>query len=116
MNVVGAEHQVQVRELLEKLLAFLLGDTASHAENEFRIAVFKGFEATQVAVGLAYRFIANSTGVQQDQAGLVGLFDLPVTDAAEQVDNSFRINHIHLAAKGLQIKSFIIHRVMSWPI
>ncbi len=82
------------------MFAFLLGNTAPHSENQVRIAILEWLEPAQVAVSLANGLVAHCAGVEQDQAGLVGLSYLVVADTAEQVDNPLRVNHVHLTAKG----------------
>src|SRR5210317_549729 len=113
VDVMGAKNQVQVRELLQQLLALLLGDAAAHTEDQVRFAFLHRLEASQMTISFTYSFISYSTGVEQDQISLLRFFDLAITDFIEQADNPLRVDHVHLATKSFQVKSFIVHRRIS---
>ena len=91
-----------MRRAFENPLAFLLRNTTQHAE-DFSFARFP-LELLQTAEYLLLRFVANATGVIENEFRLLGLLHLAIPLLHQRADNFFRVVRVHLATKGLDVK------------
>ena len=108
VDVMGAENQIDEGQFLQQLFPFLLGHTTTDPDDHPRIALLDRLETAKVAVDLALGLVPHCAGVEQHQVGDLGAVDLMVADLLQQLDDALRIDHIHLAAEGFQIK-FLLH-------
>ena len=93
-----------MRGALENLLAFLLCHTPQNTET---LALFLQFLVVRQAVeDFLLGFIANGTGVVENQPGFFDRENLAVSLGQKCANYLLRIVHIHLAAKDFQIEGF----------
>src|ERR1700736_6643205 len=92
-----------MRSALENALALLLRHASQHSEHlAFSMLLL---ELLQAVKHLLLGLVPNAAGVVKNQIGLFRRTDLIVAFRNQRADNFFRIVHIHLAPKGLDIKS-----------
>src|SRR5262245_54439780 len=94
-----------MRRSLEDLLAFLLCDTAKHTEL-FALGL-EFLEIIEAMKDLLLGFVSDRTRVVKDQVSRLYCVHLSVALLHERADDFFGIMHIHLAAKGFQVKRFL---------
>ena len=90
----GAADQADVRRFFEDFLAFLLGYASEDGEG---LALGIALEMIQAVEDFLFGFIADATGVVEDQLGFFESGDLRIALADEGADDLFGIVRIHLA-------------------
>jgi hypothetical protein len=68
-----------------------------------------------VAVNLALGLVPHRAGIEENQVGFAGADDLAITGLLKQIDDPLRIDYIHLAPEGFQIK-FLVHKHAIIPL
>jgi hypothetical protein len=103
MEVMGTNDKVEIGKPLKQSLPFLLGETTSHTNNEFSLALFEGSETAQHAVYLVLWLLPNRTGIDQNDVGLMDISSCAIPERMEDLENFLRIVFVHLAAVGFEI-------------
>ena len=94
-------------------LAFLAGHAAAHADDQFGSGRLHGPEVAQVGEDLLLGLLADGTGVEQDDVGLVRVVgQLGALGLGQQVGHPFAVVGVHLAPEGAQVE-FSAHAVVS---
>ncbi len=95
-------NQRNMRRPLKNLFAFLLCHASQDAK---RLALrLQLLVVGQPVKNFLLRLIANRAGVVKDQVRLLDRLHLPVPFLHQRANDFFRVMHIHLAPKRLQIK------------
>ncbi len=98
-------HQRHMRRALKNLLAFLLRHTAQHAKLlalRLQLLVIR-----QAVKDFLLGFIADGAGVVENQPSLVHRRNLAIPLRNERANDLFRVMHIHLTAKGLEVEGLL---------
>ncbi len=95
-------NQRHVGRTLKNALAFLLRHTPQHAKTLALLVQL--FVIVQPVKNLLLRFIANGTGIVENQTGVFFRLHLRVPLGPEGADDLFRIVHVHLAAERFEVK------------
>src|SRR5579871_629152 len=103
----GSGYEGDVGGLLEDALAFLLGDAAEDGKL-FALAL-EALVLVEAMEDLLLGFVADGTGVVEDQAGIGFVLDAGVALVLKGANDFFRIMGVHLAAEGFDIES-LAHR------
>ncbi len=107
--VIGlrTDHQVDDRGSARNLVAFSLRDTAGNADSQlaalFRSRILHLAQTSQRRIKLFRSFLANMTGIDQHQIGIIGRIGRTITLSREAVGHALAVIDIHLAAIGLHI-------------
>ena len=107
MNIVRAENQIEVRHPFEQVRAFLLRHAAADADHDSLAILFVFFPPSERAVDLLFRLVAHAASVEQHEIGAVHAVGWNVALARHDLEDSFRVILIHLAAVGLDVDLFI---------
>ncbi len=93
-----------MRGAFENLFAFLLGYAAENPE-DFPF-LLQAPVISEAMKDLLLRFIADGTGVIEDQIGLLDVLDLAVALRNERADDLLGVVHVHLTAEGFEVELF----------
>ena len=108
-----AEDHVDKGGAREDGLAFLTGHAAAHADDQLGAGRLHGPEVAQVGEDLLLGLLADGTGVEQDDVGLVRVVgQLGALGLGQQVGHPFAVVGVHLAPEGAQVE-FSAHAVVS---
>jgi hypothetical protein len=91
--------------MVEDCIAFELGHATHHAHEQISFIRPRRTHFTDARVDLSLSFLANRTGVQQHDVGVVDRLAEVVARSAQPCGGTLRISHIHLAAKRLDVHS-----------
>ena len=100
---MGAEDHVDPWGLLDDRVAILLSHTAADGDLEVRVAFLDVGQLTEVSVETVVRVLSHSTGVEDDDIGLVIGVCGNIAGVIEKSGESFGVVDIHLAAVGLHL-------------
>ena len=95
------EHEVDLRQALEKSLPFLLRDAAADAEHGIRAFALQLREASEAVVDLLLGLVANRARVEENDAGFFGRRRFGESLASEKSDEAPPVENVHLAAPRL---------------
>ncbi len=108
-QVVGAEDDVQVRQLLHELLAVALTDAASHGDVALLVgrAVSHGnvLHGCDLAVEPRIGGLAHAAGHEHDDIGLFNGADGQRAQPLEHAGDALGVVLVHLAAEGVDAES-----------
>ena len=107
MISLRAKHHIDDGSAFHDFCAFGLGNTARDGDFHIRIVFF--FMLTNTAefrINFLGGFLANVTGVENDQIGMVGFFDGGVTNRGQHIGHALTVIDIHLTAIGLDENFF----------
>ena len=103
----GPGDEGDVGGFFEDALAFLLGDAAE--DGELFAFALESLVLVEAMEDLLLGFVADGTGVVEDQAGVGFVLDAGIALVLEGADDFFGVMGVHLAAKGLDIEG-LAHR------
>jgi hypothetical protein len=92
-----------VGRLVENLFALLLGDAAE--DGKLFALSLQLLVLVQAVKDLLFGFVADGTGVVEDQPGVGFILDAGVSLLLQRADDFFGVMGVHLASKGFDIKS-----------
>ena len=102
-EIVGAEHDVDPRRLLDDPAAVLLREAAAHRDLHVRVGGLGRGEVTQVAVEPVVGVLAHRAGVEHDEVGRPAGLGPHVAGLFEQPGQPFGVVHVHLAPVGADL-------------
>jgi hypothetical protein len=100
VDVVGAEHDVDVRCPLDDAVAVLLGQTAPDHDLHVGAALLEGLELAEVAVQLVVGVLPDAAGVEHDHVGVVDARGRAQPVGLEQAGDALGVVLVHLAPEG----------------
>ncbi len=98
-HVVGAEDDIDPGSLVEHGLLVHLRQASADGDLHAVLASLDGGEMTECSVELARCVVADRTGVDDDDVGLVARRRPDVAGALERAGETFGVVHVHLAAE-----------------
>src|SRR5205823_5105034 len=103
--------EVHVRSPAADLLLVLLGHAAEDADDRVRVLALVPGEAAEGGIDLLLGVGPDGAGVEQDDVRGGRLVDEGVPLAVEAADDQLAVEHVHLAADGVDVKGFglILH-------
>ena len=100
MDVVRAEHDVDVRRPVADDLAVLLGQASRHHDLATVALALPRLEVTEVAVELVVGVLTDAARVEHDDVGVVLGAAAHEPVGLEQAGDAFRVVLVHLAPVG----------------
>ena len=88
----------------ENLFLVFLSHTAQNTQYLAGVVLHVQPEAPQGAVNLVFRMLAHAAGVEKDHIRLTRLVHQRIAMLAQGADHQLAVQHIHLAANGLDIQ------------
>ena len=107
VQLARTDDQIDVRCSFENDLLVLLGHAAHHADHFVRVTLFRFADLAQRAVDLFLGVLAHAAGVEQHAIGFLRRIDDGVAVTFQVSDHHFAVQHVHLAADGLDVDAFI---------
>ena len=104
VQLTGPAQQIDVRVAAEQVCPILLGHAADHADHEIGFVSFARAEFTQPRPDLLLGVLAHGARVVEDHVGVVALVGGLVAERAELPENQLAVEHVHLAAEGLEVQ------------
>lgn len=98
VDLVGAEHEVDVRRALDERIALLLRHAARDAENQLRALALEALDLTDLAVDAVLRRLAHAARVDEDEVSLIHRLRPLIADRAELSHHALCIALVHLAS------------------
>src|SRR5579864_9443395 len=95
-----------MRGALENLVAFLLSYAAQYSK--FLSLALELLEIGEPMKDFLLGFVADRTGVIENQTGLLDRLNLAVAFLDESADHLFRVMDIHLTTEGFQVEGLLI--------
>ena len=71
VDLIGADHKIQMGDLFEQFIAAALCHTAHDPEDHVRLFLFQPFHDPQFADGFAFRLIADTAGIEDHQICII---------------------------------------------
>ena len=100
-----------MRSLFEDQLLIFLSHAAHDADDQVLAVSLLKFDASELAVNLVFGVFTDAARVEQNRVGsldVVGKFELLL---AQSRDNQLAVQHVHLAANGLDVELFVVRRL-----
>ena len=101
MDVVSAEHDIDMTGPIADRVTILLGKTTPDSDLQTRLQLFEPLEMTQCAVQLVVSVFPDAARVEDDHIGIGLGVDTDETIGFEQPGDSLRIVLVHLTPEGL---------------
>ena len=98
VDLVGAEHEVDVRRALDERIALLLRHAARDAENQLRVLALEALDLADLAVDAVLRRLAHAARVDEDEVSLLHRLRPLIADRAELSHHALCIALVHLAS------------------
>ena len=102
MKLPGAEHEIEVGQLFEQLVAEPLGHAAERTDHQIGTARLEFLHVADLAFGLAFGLFADTAGVEEENIRLLLVFDDRVAGFDQHSGERFGIALIHLASVGFE--------------
>ena len=116
MNVVRSDHEIQMRNFLEKFLAAALRHAAHDPEHHPRAFPFETAQNSEFPDGFALRLIPDAARIQDNDVGFVFFMDNIVSGFRQHCRGRFAVAFIHLASVCLDIDIHLITMLLRWMI
>jgi len=94
--------QVHVRRLDEQPLLFALRHAPDNADHGLGPAAFERLQPAEPGKNLVLRVLPDAARVEEDDVGLAGGPHSPEAEVAQLPLDELAVQHVHLAAEGLQ--------------
>ena len=104
VDLVGAEHEVDVRRALDECIALFLRHAARDAEDQLRVLALEALDLANLAVDAVLRRLAHAAGVDEDEVCLLHRLRPLIADRAELPHHALRIALVHLASIDQEIR------------
>ncbi len=104
LQLPRTDDQIDVRRTIEDQPLVLLGHAAQDADDLFGMTLLVAPELAQGAVDLVLGVLPHAAGIEQDRVGLLDGIDQLVAVLPEAGHDHFAVQHIHLAADGLDVE------------
>lgn len=98
VDLVGAEHEVDVRRALDERIALFLRHAARDAEDQLWVLALEALDLADLAVDAVLRRLAHAAGVDEDEVCLLHQLRPLIADRAELPHHALRIALVHLAS------------------
>ena len=98
VDVVSAEHNVDVPGPLHDRVAILLGETAADRDLEVGVLGLQGLEVAEGAIELVVGVLTDAAGVEHDDVGVGVVLDAVHAVGLEQARDALGVVLVHLAA------------------
>ena len=98
VDLVGAEHEIDVRRTLDERIALFLRHAARDAEDQLRVLALEALDLTDLAVDAVLRRLSHTAGVDEDEVRLLHRLRPLIADCAELPHHALRIALVHLAS------------------
>ncbi len=99
-----AEHDVDLRRLVDDLLLFHLREAAADGDLHALVLALATRELAEVAIELGGRVLTNGAGVDDDDVGVFGV-GLNVARSEQRASDALGVVHVHLAAERAHVEA-----------
>ena len=100
MDVVGAQHNIDVAGPLLDPLAVLLGQTARHRYLDLGALSLEGLELAEMPIELVVGVLTNAAGIEDDDIGLLQRRGLRQPVGLEKAGDALGVVFVHLTSVG----------------
>ena len=103
VKLLGADDQVDVRQLIEQRGAAVLRHAAEDPEDEVGLLLLALLQVAGLADGLLFGGVAHAAGVEQQDVAVVLVGHDPIAPGAQHRRDSLAVALVHLAPVGLDV-------------
>jgi len=103
VELLRADNQVHVRQMLEKLSPPILGHASEDSQNEIGTAPLLGQRVACLANRLLLGRVANTAGIEQEDIARLLPIHNPVPAGTKERRDRLAVAFVHLAAVGLDM-------------
>jgi len=105
LQLAGSHHEINKGGPPKNQLLVFLGHAAEDTENLLRIFFLEFSQGSQGTVDLVFSLFPHAAGVEQDRVSIAQLVGQFVAPFAQAGNHHFAVQHVHLAADCLDVKS-----------
>ena len=100
VNLVGAQHKINMRRPLNELFPFLLSHAAGDAQQQIRIFPLQALDFANLAIHLVLCRLPHAAGINHDEVSLLHALRRFIANPCQFALHALRIAEIHLTAIG----------------
>ena len=114
MDIVGADHEIKMRDFFKQFFAAALRHTAHNAEQQPGMFPFETAQDAELADRLEFRLFAHAAGVQDDQIGRLFRMHDGMAGFGKHRGGGLAVPLVHLAAVSLDVDVHFTTRLLRW--
>ena len=103
VQLPGTKHEIKMRKLVQQFISKTLRHAAERSDNEIGILRLEFFHIADLALRLAFRLLANTAGIEQQDVGFLLDIDHRMTGFDQHSGQRFGVALVHLATVGLDM-------------
>jgi len=111
VKLAGAEHEIEMRQLVQEFVAEPLRHAAERADDEVGVARLELLHITDLALGLALGLLADAAGVEEQNVRRLLGVDHGMARLDQHSGQRFGVALVHLAAVGFDMDLHEIFKV-----